>query len=257
MGQVWGLKLTRGQRDVLLALADHADDLGNCFPGVEYLAWKTDYSERQVQRLLRQLEADKLVEVLDAGGGSGLVRRYRLHLDNGVKKSPFVARQKGDTTSPSKPKTVTSGAENGDIAMSPEPKATTKQPQKRPPPPSAAPSNGHPTTQTLLGEYLDALGHEYANKGRLATQIHRALKLPRTSADDVRAGLLLMVQKGKVDPSILFSMIDEARTRRPRHPSAEEEPPDLGTRIPLHDMAAFDRWADEQLAAYIPPGGSP
>ena len=40
---------------LLLALADHADDSGACYPSVSRLAAKTRMSERSVQYMLRSL----------------------------------------------------------------------------------------------------------------------------------------------------------------------------------------------------------
>lgn len=139
MGQVYELAVKRPQREVLMALADHSDDDGNCWPGIPYLAWKTDYSERQVQRIIRELQSLRLVEVVgnEFGGrssdGTGLSRRYILHLDRGVKKSPFKPA-KGDEKSPLKGDTQMSGlrvtsdpdkgdihGDKGDTQMSPKP----------------------------------------------------------------------------------------------------------------------------------------
>lgn len=114
MAEVWTLQLKHGQRDVLLVLADHADDDGNCWPSVPLIAWKTDASQRTVQRQLAGIVTDGLAIVTDEGGGRGRPKRYQLTLENGDKKSPFeraetvtsdIKRvtsksQKGDTTPP-------------------------------------------------------------------------------------------------------------------------------------------------------------
>ena len=56
MGRVWELELPHEEKWVLMALADHADHNGeNVRPGVGLIAWKTDYSTRQVQRILARL----------------------------------------------------------------------------------------------------------------------------------------------------------------------------------------------------------
>jgi hypothetical protein len=47
----------QGDRFVLLAIADHANDEGEAFPGVAGLARKTCMSERGIQKILRRLEA--------------------------------------------------------------------------------------------------------------------------------------------------------------------------------------------------------
>lgn len=119
MSKVWALDLDHSQQSLLLALADHAkDDGSDCFPGVGYLAWKTGYSERQVQRILRELESNHLIKPLAHGtGGRHLRTEYQLLLENGVKKSPFTV-QKGDNMSRervTKPaERVTSETQKGD-----------------------------------------------------------------------------------------------------------------------------------------------
>ena len=62
MGLVYGLKLDHSQQTIALALADHAKDDGTeIYPGAEYVAWKTGYSERHVIRLLIELERMGLI----------------------------------------------------------------------------------------------------------------------------------------------------------------------------------------------------
>ncbi len=91
MGEVWGLQLSHGQQVVMLALADHAHDDGtHCYPGVPYLAWKTGYSERNVTRLLGELEAVGLIEAQDGkAGGYGNRTEYHIHVEKGDKKDEY------------------------------------------------------------------------------------------------------------------------------------------------------------------------
>lgn len=95
MSQVWELALAREQQSVLLALSDHAHDDGSrCYPGVDYLAWKTGYDRRSVQRILRRLEgAGLIVAVADRQGGRGQATEYLIDLSRGTKKEPFQPRQ--------------------------------------------------------------------------------------------------------------------------------------------------------------------
>ena len=61
-GMIWDLDLPHSQAWVLLAMADHADHEGNnVFPSVDLIAWKTNYSERQVQRIVKQLRDGKIL----------------------------------------------------------------------------------------------------------------------------------------------------------------------------------------------------
>ena len=73
MTQVWELDLPRSEKLIALALADHGDDDGaHIYPSVARIAWKTGYSERQVQDILRALEARGLIRVVAyPNGGRG------------------------------------------------------------------------------------------------------------------------------------------------------------------------------------------
>lgn len=109
MGQVWDIELPHHQQGVLLAMADHARDDGtSVYPSIEYLSWKTGYSERNVQRVLRELEdAELIVQIGNTHGGRGIKCEWQIHLENGAKKSPFneskgrqnVTVKKGDILS--------------------------------------------------------------------------------------------------------------------------------------------------------------
>jgi hypothetical protein len=132
MSRVWGLDLTQNEKLVLLALADHADDDGFCFPSIRRLAWKTDYSERSIQRIIRKLQGDGVVEVAkEAPGTPGRPRVYLLNLerastklafDTGANMSPLSDErvtplsQTGDKSSA----TGDTGDATGDIAVAPE-----------------------------------------------------------------------------------------------------------------------------------------
>ena len=121
MSKVWELSLDHSGQSILMALADHAaDDGSSCYPSIAYLAWKTGYSERQTQRIMNKLKQAGLIEPIayEQGGREHTVH-YQLHLEKGVKKSPFRSAEKGDIS-----ERVTFSTIKGDIAMSPEPSGT-------------------------------------------------------------------------------------------------------------------------------------
>lgn len=64
---------------VLLALADHADDRGICWPGLWGLAEKCNMDRRTVQRKVRELEALQLIRTEPNNGRKG-TSLYRLNL---------------------------------------------------------------------------------------------------------------------------------------------------------------------------------
>lgn len=61
--------VTGNDRLVLIALADHADDEGRCFPGQEHLAKRTGLGQRTIVRVVARLEEAGLIQ---------LTRRYRV-----------------------------------------------------------------------------------------------------------------------------------------------------------------------------------
>lgn len=126
MGAVFSLRLPKPEREVLLALADHAHDDGSgARPGVGLLSWKVDLSPRQVKRLLRRLEERGLiVAVAHRSGGRNRATEYRISLDCGERKPAYRSRSNSDIlASPftdkksdtSDAETVTPNVENGDI----------------------------------------------------------------------------------------------------------------------------------------------
>lgn len=63
---------------VLLALADHADDAGRCWPGYDRIAEKSRIHVRTVPRVIERLVAAGLIEV---EARPGKVNRYRLRVE--------------------------------------------------------------------------------------------------------------------------------------------------------------------------------
>ena len=81
MNLVWeGSPHVGGPFNVMLALADNADDVtGYCYPGVDYLAWKTRQSIRNVQYSLKQLAEEGWIKV-QVGTGPSRCNEYFLNI---------------------------------------------------------------------------------------------------------------------------------------------------------------------------------
>jgi len=171
MSQVWELDLPHNAQSIFLALADHADDDGYCYPSVGRLAWKTGYGVRQVQRTLKELRDNKLaVPTGSVAGGRHNTVVYRLDPSAGKQKPPFQPRTerqisadiKGDNMTPFDAEAEIKGdiqdAERvtfetqrvspetlkGDIAMSPEPSVTVIETSKEPSEDGAATTFDYP-----------------------------------------------------------------------------------------------------------------
>jgi hypothetical protein len=92
-GKVWDADLPHAEAFVLLALADHADHNGeNIYPGVGLIAWKTGYSDRQVQRIMESLIAKGIL--IPYGHHKNGQTMYKIDLSQAKKKPPYVSRRK-------------------------------------------------------------------------------------------------------------------------------------------------------------------
>ncbi len=122
MGQVWELDVPHAQMLVLLALADHADhEGGNIYPSINLVAWKTGYSERQVQRIIGGLVRDGLL-IKAADATSRRPTTYQMNLLRAPRKAPYtvstpdkLSPQRDDILSPQTSAGVTKRAIRGDI----------------------------------------------------------------------------------------------------------------------------------------------
>lgn len=101
---------------VLLALADHANDAGECWPSMARIGSKSRMAERSARRVVRELEAKKYLKT-ELGGGRGGANKYTINPDIVSGTLCLGGGQNG-------PKTRTNGALNPDTAMSAEPSRT-------------------------------------------------------------------------------------------------------------------------------------
>ena len=179
MGQVWELDLPHNAQSILLALADHADDDGYCYPSVGRLAWKTGYGVRQVQRTLKDLRDQKLaIPTGSVVGGRHNTTVYKLHPSAGKQKPPFQPKTERQTLVDTKganltpfdgdseikgdiqdvqrvtfeTERVSPESQKGDIAMSPKPSGTVKDSSIEPSRAQTANSHEHPEWYEVLSE---------------------------------------------------------------------------------------------------------
>ncbi|MBW7055751.1 helix-turn-helix domain-containing protein [Paracoccus bogoriensis] len=101
-----------GERFTLLALADHADDSGRCFPSIARLAKGTGYSERAIQGHLKTLERRGVVKVAKGAGPNG-VNVFAISLAPADFAPPQILR---DTPADSAPKPSGTTKEPSDIS---------------------------------------------------------------------------------------------------------------------------------------------
>lgn len=121
MNWAWAQALPPSSKLVLMALADAADEVGECFPRVRVIAKKCCVSERTVQRVIKEFERDNvlIVEKRKRDDGAQTSNLYQLQMGAADKLSPGkVARSSpGDRISPPPRHTC---RRDGDTAVSPQ-----------------------------------------------------------------------------------------------------------------------------------------
>lgn len=100
--RVWENKTLKGGRLlVMLALADHADAAGECYPGMAVLMDKTRLTDRQLRRVLNTLHADGLISIEERAIGRGKRPHYKLFPHE---KADIITEKKADILSDQKEK---------------------------------------------------------------------------------------------------------------------------------------------------------
>lgn len=77
---------------ILIKLADNANDKGECFPSVSYIAEQCEISERSVQNHIKQLEVDGLLKIESRKSENGLNKSNIYYLNfSGANPAPYGA----------------------------------------------------------------------------------------------------------------------------------------------------------------------
>lgn len=122
MNWAWEQSLPCSPKLILMALADAADDSGDCWPKVKTIARKCNVSERTVQRVMKEFIADGLLELTARFNQDGrqISNNYRLLLGQRYpdKLSPSLPEAQGRVTLMSPPGVTQLCRGQGDKAMS-------------------------------------------------------------------------------------------------------------------------------------------
>lgn len=127
MDRVWGLNLDHASKLILMALSSHAHNDGtSAYPSVALLAWKTGYSDRQIQRTLRGLERLGIIEPIanQRGGRSSI--EYYIHIEMGEQRPPFKPAKRPTSADGRSEKLSPIQSENGFVDVTPGVTFTTK-----------------------------------------------------------------------------------------------------------------------------------
>lgn len=120
MNWAWSQHLPPTLKLVLMALADAADDSGDCWPSVRTLAAKCCTSERTVQRVLKEFETRGMLVVTPRFNvvGRQSSNAYRLDLAYPDRLSPRLAKCQGEGDTAVTPGVSEPCHPGGDIAVS-------------------------------------------------------------------------------------------------------------------------------------------
>jgi len=116
----------RSELLVLLALADFANDAGECWPSMIGIAEKARMTERGAQKIVRRLEETGWLEIV-TGGGRGGKNSYRIKAEKPEQETGNAKRGMDEKprTAEQKPRTGEQKTPNGG---SPEPSRTIMEP---------------------------------------------------------------------------------------------------------------------------------
>jgi hypothetical protein len=105
MARVWeNSQQSGGALLVMLALADFANDDGECWPKISVLAEKSRLGEREVQYLLPKLEAMGELRIIRSNGGRNRRHRYFVTVgENGATNSVKKLHRKQKRCNPLHP----------------------------------------------------------------------------------------------------------------------------------------------------------
>jgi hypothetical protein len=153
MTRVWSHSKHKGNRLlILLALADHADDDGYCWPSVDTLAVKSRCSRRTVQEVLRELEQTEEIEIAPNAGPKGTNLYQVTAYMGGAKSAPRGSGASRGAESSS------AGVRNRDANLRPNHKEPSLKPSTETSE-AEQPKSSHPAIQA----YRDA-AHYYPPK---------------------------------------------------------------------------------------------
>lgn len=151
----WSQSLKPAPKLVLLALADHADDRGYCWPSLARLAEMTGIDRSTVTRSLAVLEQHRLIARDRSTGGPGKSTRY--YIGEQVQDAPVKQVPETPDTDPNRCERSHNRCERSQKQVRHAPR-TIKNPQE---PPESERKRAHPLPDTFkLTSPMQAWGSE-------------------------------------------------------------------------------------------------
>ncbi|MFC3060037.1 helix-turn-helix domain-containing protein [Paenirhodobacter populi] len=144
------------ERLILLALADHADDEGRCYPSINRLCQRTGLSCRTVQVNIRRMQADGYIRIIPNGGKAG-ANLYFVRATPAGNAPPQQMHPPARNAPPTRSRCTTPPhlVQDTPAADAPEPSGTITEP---PPPRAGAPEEAAGKIRDLIREIGKAVG---------------------------------------------------------------------------------------------------
>ena len=111
----WALPVTPAQKLVITALAERADDAGNCFPSLAHLTGMTGLARSTVAFTLQQLEAEHRIVRLRGGGRRSTLYRLLISEPDAASERPGVGRATPEDTTGRRSQGAMSGPAGGAV----------------------------------------------------------------------------------------------------------------------------------------------
>ena len=125
VSQALATALPRTHKAVLVALCSHADDEtgGNCFPGVDAVAYEASVSRRTAQYIMKELRQANFIKLASSNnGGRGNRASYIVTPEKGAPDALFIESRKGasDCKTPIKGASVNSASDDKRVHLTAE-----------------------------------------------------------------------------------------------------------------------------------------
>lgn len=184
--RVWGSTLSTTDLIVALALADICDDHGRgIYPSIEYAAWKSNLSERTVQRVISKFVNAGILEIV-RGPGRSRPTEYRMMLDSILIKPDWIAKADRDQDAESPSESACEATQDDHIpgpddGMAEDAKAADRaEPQPEKKGDSLSPFPGEPAEKlSTKGDSRGTKGDSRGIKGDRACHPNRLSHEPR------------------------------------------------------------------------------
>lgn len=209
--------LSPTERLIMLALADHADDSGRCYPSILRLCQRTGLSERAVQTNIRKLSGQGYIKIIP-GGGKGNSNLYFISA-NPAADAPFDAPKPRSRCTPQEMHPAADAPQTPHLLRSnpaadaPEPSGTISKPPSK----AAREARGQSEKDRIIklrADLIEAMGLTGSELNTSASFI-----VGRMSPAELALSLEVWSQDGLTDQQIVAAVRAKVQAEKQKDPS--------------------------------------